>query len=565
MTISPNAWSQFNRFEHRDFDIFDKEILDYLQETKAVGISVGVIHEGKISMVKGYGYQDRENNIKAKEETLYRLASVSKPITGLMSVLMSFNDELDLNKDIRDYVPEYPVKPEGVITAIHLLSNQSGVIHYAGTANGQYCQAPYNIIALNQYSSSHLDYYDPVSAIDIFKDQRICFEPGDHYQYSTWGFCLMGAVIERATEATFEEVLYDKLIEPLCLPFLQPEFIEFRNYPNETQGYEFNNAGDVITTPSHYTDAFDISYKVPGGGLIGSVIDLSLIIEGVVNRILLDDDGINFWSDQRIPNDGENPYYGLGISSGMRNGKRLLHHSGAQAKTSTLIYFSPDNKNGVAIMCNTRGLNLYPLARFIYDRLEAASSSGPLYPHSCPQIFNINKNKNQAAPDIEGNFDTKKNIEEQYAISSPRARTSYIWTVEGGVIVSGQNTALIQVKWSDESVGKICVIEINSEGCESEEGCKEVQLMATSTQGTSKNWLRIYPNPIKESFVIENREQLIIERVEVYDLHGNICHEVVENVSTPKSISMKGLSEGAYMVSVVSGNLRKNVKIIKSD
>jgi len=72
------------------------------------------------------------HNIEATEESLYRVASVSKPITGLMAMKLKQKGQLILDKDIRDYVPEYPQKPEGVISSKHLLSHQSGIIHYSG-------------------------------------------------------------------------------------------------------------------------------------------------------------------------------------------------------------------------------------------------------------------------------------------------------------------------------------------------------------------------------------------------------------------------------------------------
>jgi len=66
----------------------------------------------------------------------------------------------------------------------------------------------------------------------------------------------MGAVIERASGTSYEQVLYDEIVKPLNLPFLQPELQTFRPYPNEVKGYEIDFFKNIITTPSHYKDIY---------------------------------------------------------------------------------------------------------------------------------------------------------------------------------------------------------------------------------------------------------------------------------------------------------------------
>lgn len=376
--FSVRGLAQFERMDATSL----QQIETYISEQKAaermVGLSVGIIRDGEVVYLKGFGYEDSLANVPATEQTMYRLASISKSVTGLIAMRLMEQGRLDLDKDIRDYVPEYPIKPEGTITSEELLSNESGIIHYSGTGSGSYCADPYNTTAWDNYIASHTSEYDPVAAIDIFKDQDICFVPGAHYQYTTWGFCLMGAVLERAGGKPFETLLNEEIVCPLDLPTLQIEFQDFRPYDHEAIGYEFDN-GVIIPTPSSYTDYQDISYKVPGGGLISSVIDLTLLMKGVVNREFLNTTTVQFYGTRHIAGDNNDTHYGYGTSTGIRNGDTLYWHSGSQAKTATLIYYSPENRNGVAIMCNTRGAYLYPLARAIYDYLPQVDIEGEAY------------------------------------------------------------------------------------------------------------------------------------------------------------------------------------------
>lgn len=371
--------AQFSRLDANSVTKIEGFINAQQSELEIVGLSVGIIRNGEVAYLKGFGEQDKANNISASENTMYRLASVSKSVTGMMAMRLLESNDLDLNKDIRDYVPEYPIKTEGTITSEHVLSNESGIIHYSGTSNGQYCEDGYDRDARDAYIAKYTSTYDPIKAIDIFKNQKTCYKPGEHYQYTTWGFCLMGAVLERAAKKPFEDVLYDEIVCPLGLPTLQIELQDERPYVNETIGYEFDDDDNIIPTRTSLTDYTDVSYKTPGGGLISSVVDLTMLMQGVVNRELLTDKSVKLFGTQHVAGNGEKTYYGYGTSTGSRNGDSLFWHSGSQAKTATIIYYSPENKNGVAIMANTYGVSLFPLARLIYDYLPNSKLEGDVY------------------------------------------------------------------------------------------------------------------------------------------------------------------------------------------
>lgn len=396
---STESRATYSRIDAETAGFIADTVTSFLEETGAVGLSIGVMVDGEVAFLAGYGFADRENEIPATEHTLYRLASISKSITGILAMQLVESEALDLEADIRSYVQEYPNKDHGTIRVRHLLSHQSGIIHYDGTANGQYCSDPYSRTAQSGYILVHSDRYNPIAALGIFSDQETCFEPGEHYQYTTWGFCLAGAVIERAGDESYVDQLYRRIICPLELPTLQPEFQAHRPYPNEAAGYELSG-DDVISSPLS-TDLIDISYKLPSGGMIGSVIDLTLVMRGIVNPELFSEETRDLFGQDQVPADGESPRYGYGISTYFRGGDRLFWHSGSQAKTATLFYFSPDNRNGVALMSNTRGVNLFPLARAVYDRLRAASLVGRT-PYQIPSGYHARFHTEYSATTCEG-------------------------------------------------------------------------------------------------------------------------------------------------------------------
>ena len=152
------------------------------------GISVAVAMGGELVWSAGYGLADLENFVPAKALTMYRLASVSKPITAVAAMQLSEAGKLDLDQSIRRYVPGFPVKP-WTITARHLLGHLGGIRHYE---NGE---------EIN--STRH--YPDMLSPLKIFQNDPLVAEPGARFHYSSYGYVLLGAAIEAAAGQRYLE------------------------------------------------------------------------------------------------------------------------------------------------------------------------------------------------------------------------------------------------------------------------------------------------------------------------------------------------------------------------
>jgi len=361
------AQANFKRLDSLGLRAIDGFVTTQMEFEMMVGLSVGIIREGEVAFLQGFGYENLTPEIFATEDTHYRLASISKVLTGILAMQLIERGDLDLNADIRDYVPEYPVKPEGVITSEELLSHESGIQHYGS----------YNSSARNAYILQHTGDYDPIASLDVFKDRPLQFAPGAEYTYTSFGFNLMGAVVERAGDQPYEQQVQERITIPLQLPYLSPEFQDLRPFIHQAAGYEVSGDSVIPSLPS--SDITDVTWKLASGGFISSVIDLTLLIQGFINNTVLSDSMKNFMGTRHKTPDSVSTGYGYGISSSTRNGDKLYYHSGSQAKTATVIYFSPENKNGVALMTNTRRASMYPLARLIYDYLPSTTLTGSPY------------------------------------------------------------------------------------------------------------------------------------------------------------------------------------------
>lgn len=349
LTLSTQA--QFSQLDASSDSIVNQTVNQFMTEHQIVGATVGLIESGKIVFLKGFGFQDLDNQVPASEYTMYRTGSIAKAFTAVVALQLWEDSLLNILDDVRDYVPEWPIKPEGIITPYRLLAHRSGINHY------QY----FDTSLMINYEPTYHD-FDAIAALDIFKDADLIFPPGTQFGYSTFGYNLLGAVTERAENKPFENQVRERINIPFQLPYLQPEYAWKRPYPQETKGYHFEGQTLVETG-----DDIGILYKVPGGGFICTAIDLAVFSIAIMENELYQDSTLFQWASDPSHSGS---VFGLGIMNGYAS-QHYLWHGGGQQRTHSLFMFYPDDKNGVIICSNTfiEGFPIQDLAEILIDTI----------------------------------------------------------------------------------------------------------------------------------------------------------------------------------------------------
>ena len=143
------------------------------------GISVGFIKDGVI-WTNGYGFADVENRSPAKSESMYRMASVNKPMTALAILQLTKKGKIDLDAEVQTYVPYFP-KKKFPVTVRQLLGHIAGISHYK-----------------DYDKEGHFkDRKNTREAIAVFEDFDLVNEPGTRYSYSTVTTCLVQSSKQR--------------------------------------------------------------------------------------------------------------------------------------------------------------------------------------------------------------------------------------------------------------------------------------------------------------------------------------------------------------------------------
>jgi CubicO group peptidase (beta-lactamase class C family) len=326
------------------------------ERQQLVGLSLVLARHDGLIHVEHFGFEDRQLGIPASDATLYRWASISKPLTAVAAMQLAEAGRLDLDRDVRAYVPEFPAR-SGAITARQLLTHQGGIVHYT---NGPVVAAPPRTDRAHPYE-------DAVDAVGTFALSPLVCEPGTKHSYSTHGYVLLGAVVQRAGAEPFEQQVIDRIALPLGMSTLRSDK-SWIDVPHRAAGYR-RVLGAIVPSMD-----VDVSWKVAGGGFISSAPDLGRFGAGLLAGVLVEPaTQATMWTAQPT-RDGTATGYGLGFRVGEHRGRRLISHGGSQEKTRTLLMLLPDQDVALALMCNSEWASLPDLGKAL---LDAACEAAP--------------------------------------------------------------------------------------------------------------------------------------------------------------------------------------------
>jgi CubicO group peptidase (beta-lactamase class C family) len=299
----------------------------YMMWDKVPGLSVGFLKDGVV-WVEGFGYSDLENSVPAKPESAYRLASITKTITAMAILQLVEGGKIDLDVEVQRYVPYFP-KKKWPITVRQLLGHIGGISHY-------------NNYDIEGHIKTHKNTRE---AIAIFQDFPLVAEPGTRYNYSSYGYNLLGAVIEGASGQPYGDYIKRHIFDPLGMTSSRlDDPVDI--IPNRVRGYR------LVEGEIKNSEYVDISSRFAGGGTRSTVVDLLKYAIGIEDRKLLQDETYRQMFTPMILKNGKHTSYGMGWNIRPMNGHFRIHHGGSQAETKTFLLILPTERFALAIASN---------------------------------------------------------------------------------------------------------------------------------------------------------------------------------------------------------------------
>lgn len=301
-----------------------------------VGLAITIIKDGNIIFSEGFGYANLEAQTQVHpENTMFRVGSISKPMTVTAIAKLYEEGKLDIYEDARKYVPYFPKKRYD-FTIKQLAGHMAGIRHYNYSTPGEY-------ISKKRYTSVK-------ESLNVFKDDSLVYKPGEQWKYSSFGFNLLSAVVEGASGQDFTAYLEEELFTPIGMNHTSPDYSD-SVVVGRTGFYEFDSASMKIING----EFADNSYKWAGGGFLSSSVDLARFGWAWHSNQIVSDSIKQLFTTHTHLNNGEENRYALGWTDTGTDvfGKRNYGHGGGAVGGGALLRIYLDDNLVIAFTKNT--------------------------------------------------------------------------------------------------------------------------------------------------------------------------------------------------------------------
>jgi CubicO group peptidase (beta-lactamase class C family) len=307
------------------------QILAAYRGVGAPGGVVAVTQGGELRFARGYGLADLESGVPNTPRTVYHMASVSKQFTAFAILLLAAQGKLELDDDVRKFIPEL-YDFGRIVTLRHLLTHTSGL-------RDQW--------DLWMMSGGRMD--DVIRQADLLRlitrQRELNFEPGTEYLYSNTGYTLAATVVERVTGRTFRDWMQEQVFTPLAMKATQIYDDHERLVPG--RAYSYANAAQ-----GGYRKAV-LSYANAGAtSLFTTAEDLAKWLRNFHTHQV---GGVGVWEqlqERGVLARGDTLDYALGIAVTTHRGLRRIQHDGADAGYRTMLAYYPEIDAGVIVLAN---------------------------------------------------------------------------------------------------------------------------------------------------------------------------------------------------------------------
>lgn len=337
--------SEVSSFEQAQAEA-EKIIYYLLQEKMIPGLAVAISKNGNTIWQKGYGYADIKNKIPiTPETTLFRIASVSKPLTAMVLARLQDKKMFDWNASLYEYLPDFPRKPFD-FTIKQLAGHIAGIRNYKE-----------NEMMLNLPMSIE-------QGIDLFKNDILEFAPGTKYLYSSYNWNLISLAMQKCLNKDFAKIVYDEVLEPLQMKNTFPD--RGKLIENQSIPYSRGKNGFYISKDVHNY------YKLAGGGFLSTCQDVIKIGNAVICHDFLSQLSENEMLTSLCTDDDLETGYSLGWQSAKDwNDRNYYGHIGNGIGGYAWFYVYPQEQVVITMLFNITNpqINIY-LQRIVDFILE---------------------------------------------------------------------------------------------------------------------------------------------------------------------------------------------------
>jgi len=323
------------------------------------GMAVGVVKDGEVVYMKGFGYRDMEKQLPVTSKTLFAIGSSTKAFTAMAIGILVDDGKLDLDTPLIEYLPDFRLYEDYATlhtTPRDLLCHRTGMPGYD------------SLWILSHRSRD--EYYCRLRYLEPNAGFR------DVFQYNNFMYMVAGILVGRVSGGSWEEFVAERILKPIGMEHSNFSVIESQKANDFAQPY-FTFTGKPVNIPFRNLDALG-----PGGAINSDIEDMTKWVLLNINngkagdRQLVSEASL---AQTHLPNMvirnplcekmAQSSVYGQGWGISSYRGYSLVEHGGNIDGFSALVSFLPKEKTGVVVLSNSLNIMGYVIVRDIYDRL----------------------------------------------------------------------------------------------------------------------------------------------------------------------------------------------------
>ena len=330
----------------------DSLVISKMNHYNIPGLAIGLVAGDTIFYTKGFGVKCISDSHPVTEETIFHTASVSKLFTAQAILLLVEKGELSLDDKLLTIIPELKYKDKNVekITIESLLN------HTSGLPDVHNYHWEYN----NQSEKSLEDY---VLGLNL----KLKWEPATKYHYSNLGYNILGYVIERITNTSFDTYLKENILNKSGMTNSDFRYFKIADSLKVSPHSRYRITGKVYERQTYpYTRE-----QAPGSTLNSSATDLSKWMISFLQS-LESNDAENVYAKMIEPGFDPYPYIGHGFQLSTIDSKAAIGHYGGDKGFRSYLLMIPEEKIGLVLLANCdyeedfRQEILHPIARLMF-------------------------------------------------------------------------------------------------------------------------------------------------------------------------------------------------------
>ena len=298
------------------------------EKQRNVGVAAALIRQGELIFEEQLGSADLEHAVPVTDETVFGVASLTKPVTAIAVLRLWSEGRLDLDAPVQRYLPDFPERPEGTLTPRLLATHRSGLPHPSG-------RTP-------ELFATH--YATAAEALDVFRDEPLVHAPGAKRTYSSSNYNLLAAIVEAAAGEPFTAWVTENVLRPAGLSHTRFDDV-LAVIPHRSERYSFYHPWTYAESDTLYrVPTWDYSFNQGGGGLLSSAADLARLGGLLLRPGLLPPEAWElFFSDGWFGRTGDDK-------------RRRLISTGSNPGVQAGLVVDPERGIAAAVLANTWGV-----------------------------------------------------------------------------------------------------------------------------------------------------------------------------------------------------------------